>query len=74
MDGLEMNPTGTEARLCDLIAKRQALGIQKYGKTLADNPLDLRQWLQHMLEELLDGAAYCQRAIEELEKRKDDLK
>lgn len=69
-----MNPTGTEARLCELIAKRQALGLQKYGKTLADNPLDLRAWLMHMLEELLDGAAYCLRAIEEIDKRKDDLK
>lgn len=69
-----MKATGTEARLCEMIAKRQQLGIQKYGTTLADNPLEVRQWLQHMLEELLDGAAYCLRAIEEIDKRKDDLK
>lgn len=60
-------PTGTEARVCELIAQRQALGIAKYGQTVAENPLCLRQWLQHQLEELLDAAIYVQRAIEDLD-------
>jgi hypothetical protein len=64
-----MKPTGTEARVCELIAKRQAMGIAKYGYTVADNPLALRAWLQHQLEELLDAAIYVQRAIEELDKQ-----
>lgn len=61
------NPTGTEAKVCALIAKRQALGVAKYGTTVASNPLVLREWLQHQLEELLDAAVYVQRAIDELE-------
>lgn len=60
-------PTGTEAKVCALISRRQALGIAKYGTTVANNPLALREWLQHQLEELLDAAVYVQRAIDELE-------
>lgn len=69
-----MSATGTEARLIAMIAERQKLGIAKYGTTVADNPLSLRDWLQHQLEELLDAAVYCQRAIEEIDKRSDDGK
>ena len=65
-------PTGTEARLCELIAQRQAMGIAKYGQTVADNPLSLRAWLQHQLEELLDAAVYCQRAIEEIDAAQEE--
>lgn len=60
-------PTGAEARVCELIAQRQAMGIEKYGTTVAENPLALRAWLVHQLEELLDAAIYCQRAIEEID-------
>lgn len=60
-------PTGTEARVCELIASRQAMGVAKYKTTVADNPLALRAWLTHQLEELLDAAIYCQRAIEEID-------
>jgi hypothetical protein len=64
--------SGTEARVCALVAQRQAFGIAKYGTTVADNPLTHRQWLQHGLEEALDLAVYLQRAIEELDKGADD--
>ena len=66
--------TGTEARVCEMIAARQRLGVAKYGTTVAGNPLELRAWLQHQLEELLDAAIYCQRAIEQIDKQRDDLK
>ena len=66
--------TGTEARVCEMIAARQRLGVAKYGMTVAGNPLELRAWLQHQLEELLDASIYCQRAIEQLDKQRDDLK
>lgn len=62
-----MTPTGTEARVCELIAKRQQLGIAKYGTTVEWNPLTLRQWLQHALEEALDMSVYLARALEELD-------
>lgn len=58
---------GTEARVCQMIASRQQLGIKKYGQTVEQNPLTHRQWLQHALEEALDMAVYLQRAIEEID-------
>lgn len=60
-------PTGTEQRVCELIAQRQQAGIAKYGMTVADNPLAIRSWLQHALEETLDQAIYLKRAIEEID-------
>ena len=61
-------PEGTEAEVCADIARRQQMGINKYGTTVADNPLTLREWLQHALEEALDQAVYLKRAIAELDK------
>lgn len=64
---------GTEAVVCRDVARRQALGIAKYGTTVADNPLSLREWLQHQYEELLDAAVYCRRAIEELDRQDGEV-
>lgn len=62
------SPIGIEAAVCADIARRQALGIAKYGgTTVADNPLALRAWLQHGYEELLDAAVYMRRAIAEID-------
>ena len=60
-------PEGTEAKVCNLIASRQRHGIAKYGMTVANNPLALRAWLKHALEESLDQAVYLMRAIEEID-------
>jgi len=67
MSGIK--PTGVEAAVCEDIARRQQMGIAKYGTTVAENPLDLREWLLHLYEELLDAAVYAKRAIFELEER-----
>ena len=66
--------TGTEKRLCELVAARQQLGLKKYGFSVADNPLTHRQWLQHGLEEALDLAVYLLRSIEEIDRKGDDFK
>lgn len=58
----------TEAQVCADILARQQLGIKKYGTTVAQNPLELRDWLQHQYEELLDAAVYCKRAIQQLDR------
>ena len=60
-------PEGIEAEVCADIARRQAFGKNKYGTTVADNPLSLRQWLQHAYEETLDKAIYPKRAIAEID-------
>jgi len=60
-------PTGIEALVCEDIAKRQALGIHKYGQTVADNRLELRAWLKHAYEEALDLSIYLRRAMAEID-------
>ena len=64
----------TERLVCADILQRQQLGLKKYGTSVANNPLTLRQWLQHALEETLDQAVYLKRAIQELDRNEDDGK
>jgi hypothetical protein len=59
---------GTEGRVCQDIARRQAFGINKYGTSVEQNPLFLRDWLLHAYFEALDQAIYLKRAIEEMDK------
>lgn len=59
--------SGIEKEVCEDIARRQQLGIAKYGTTVANNPLELKQWLQHAYEETLDKAVYLKRAIAEID-------
>lgn len=63
---MENPPTGIELEVCNDIAARQRKGVAKYGLTVADNPLTLKEWLQHAYEETLDQAVYLKRAITEL--------
>lgn len=60
-------PTGTEARVCEDIARRQQLGIHKYGTTVAGSPLGVRAWLWHAYEESIDHSVYLRCAIEQLD-------
>ena len=60
-------PTGIEQLVCADIARRQQLGIKKYGTTVAENPEQLRFWMQNLYEEMLDGAIYAKRALFELD-------
>jgi hypothetical protein len=60
--------------VCFDIKARQQLGLKKYGMSVANNPLSLRQWLQHAYEETLDQAVYLQRAIQEIDRQGDDFK
>lgn len=61
-----------EELVCEDIQRRQQLGVEKYGVTVAENPLDLAAWLQHAYEECLDQAVYLKRAIVELNKERGD--
>lgn len=63
---MDFDVVGTEAAVCADIARRQQVGIKKYGVTVADNNLSLAEWLQHAYEETLDKAVYLKRAIQEL--------
>lgn len=45
-----------------MLLDRSVVGLKKYGVTTERNDLNLSQWLQHLLEELLDAANYVQAA------------
>lgn len=55
--GLEVSNTTQE--LIDLLVERDQAGRAKYGTTLDRTDLAFNDWLQHMAEELLDGAGYA---------------
>jgi hypothetical protein len=59
----------TEQEVCKNILDRQQLGIRKYGRTVAGNPLTERQWIQHLFEELLDASIYCKRLMQEMDSK-----
>ena len=67
----------TEQEVCKNILDRQQLGIRKYGRTVAGNPLTERQWLQHAYEEALDLSIYLKRLMQEMDAKnsaRDDWK
>lgn len=56
-------------QLSDRLHLRADLGLKKYGVSLDAAPLTIIQTLEHYIEEMLDGASYAQRVVNELRKR-----
>ena len=50
-----------EERVIEKIRNRAEIGLKKYGTTMARKDLSILEWLQHLQEELLDGAGYIER-------------
>ncbi len=48
--------------------QRALRGLEKYGVTTDRDDLDEIAWLRHLQEEMLDGAVYLQRIIDDREK------
>ena len=46
--------------------ERSQLGIQKYGRTLDRDDLNLTDWLNHLQEELMDATLYIEKLKQEL--------
>ena len=59
-------PTTQHAAI--IMARRDAVGIQKYGQTVDENHLSACEWAHHAVEEAADGLKYAIRAREEAEK------
>jgi len=53
-----------EDEVCARIKQRSAIGLAKYGVTMADETLTRKQWLVHLQEELMDSVVYLQKLIE----------
>jgi hypothetical protein len=47
--------------VAERVAKRAAAGMAKYGVTMERTDVDTIGWIDHAIEELLDGAAYLTR-------------
>jgi hypothetical protein len=56
------SPDQNVERNRQLLLDRSLVGLQKYGVTTERDDLTLNEWLQHLLEELLDAANYIQAA------------
>ena len=57
------SPDQNVERNRQLLLDRSLVGLKKYGVTTERNDLTFNDWLQHLLEELLDAANYVQAAI-----------
>ena len=53
-----------EERVIAKIRQRAETGERKYGTTMERNDLTLRQWIQHLQEELLDAAIYAEKILD----------
>lgn len=53
---IDANVEAVRAKLFE----RSAIGLMKYGVTTERTDLGLIQWLNHLQEELLDGAVYIE--------------
>lgn len=53
----------------EMLTLRSKIGMAKYDTTLNDSKLSTLQWLQHLQEELLDGACYIERLKKDLDER-----
>lgn len=58
----------TETKVCADIRHRQELGLTKYGVAVANNKLELKEWMQHAYTEALDLAIYLKRAMDEIDR------
>jgi hypothetical protein len=61
----------TTESIVDMIRSRSAVGLDKYGVSVDRTDLTTEQWIQHAIEEMLDGAQYLYRIKQELAKRID---
>ncbi len=64
---MKKSPDSNVEKNREMLLQRSIAGLAKYGVTTSDNPLSLREWLQHALEEALDMANYLQAAISKID-------
>lgn len=53
-------------RIAQLLKNRSETGIRKYGTTLDRTDLEVKQWIDHAIEESLDHALYLMKLKDEL--------
>ena len=58
-----------EDKVCIKILKRAEFGAKKYGVTMQDEVLSTLEWLNHLQQELMDGAVYVEKLIQALSEK-----
>jgi hypothetical protein len=53
--------------IIDQLVHRHRIGKSKYGTDMDRTDLDLKDWLQHRIEEKLDDILYMQKILKTLE-------
>jgi hypothetical protein len=70
-------PTEKTDPIVDSVVKqfkeRSRIGIEKYGKTLSENPLSLLEWLEHLKQELMDATLYIERVKHEVKSKQSSI-
>ncbi len=56
-----------EEQVCEKILQRSEVGKKKYGVSMEEEVLSIRQWLIHLQEELMDAAVYVEKLLEMVE-------
>ena len=51
-------------KVVDKYEQRSAVGIKKYGTTLDRNDLEIKEWIIHLQEELMDATLYLEKILE----------
>lgn len=62
-----------EDEVCEEILARAEKGLNKYGVSMERSDLNTEEWLQHLLEELLDAAVYVKRLQKEYSEMTENL-
>lgn len=62
-----------EDEVCEEILARAEKGLNKYGVSMERDDLNTEEWLQHLLEELLDAAVYVKRLQKEYAEMSENL-
>tara|TARA_B100000902_G_scaffold377098_1_gene408987 strand:+ start:288 stop:536 length:249 start_codon:yes stop_codon:yes gene_type:complete len=52
-----------EDEVCEKIQQRAEVGLKKYGTTMEREDFSDLDWMNYLQEELMDGAVYLQRMI-----------
>ena len=52
-----------EDEVCEKIQQRAEVGLEKYGTTMEREDFSDLDWMNYLQEELMDGAVYLQRMI-----------
>jgi hypothetical protein len=61
-----MLPDQNVLSVIEQLQNRMQAGYAKYGTTTERTDIDLKGWLQHLQEELMDAAVYIERLKKEI--------